>query len=272
MKKLPVTAIILAKNEEAMLPGCLKTLGWCKEIILIDDGSTDKTAEIAESAGAKVIAFKHQSFARRREEGAKYASQDWLFYIDSDERVTPQLAQEIQINLETNQFLAFQLIRENIFFGKLFQHGGWETDTVTRLIKANALRGWRGEIHESPLITGKTSVLKSPLLHFSHRTVADGLVKSASWTPVEAQLIAKANHQTVTFMRIVKKGLGEFWRRAVKNKGYQDGEAGMMESLIQAINRMLVYLQVWELQQTPPIKDLYAVKEREVEILWEQEK
>ena len=272
MKKLPVTAIILAKNEESMLPGCLKTLSWCKEIIMIDDGSTDKTAEIAESTGVKVISFKHQSFARRREEGAKYATQDWLFYVDSDERVTPQLAQEIQVNLENHHFLAFQLNRENIFFGKLFLHGGWETDTVTRLIKVSALRGWRGDIHESPLINGKITTLKSPLLHFSHRSVVDGLYKSASWTPIEAQLIAKAKNEQVGFMKVVKKGLAEFWRRAVKNKGYQDGEAGMMESLVQAINRMLVYLQVWELQQTPPIKDLYAVKEREVEILWEQVK
>ncbi len=272
MKKAAITAIILARNEAEMLPGCLKTLAWCKEIIVIDDGSSDNTSEIAENAGCKVISFKHQSFARRREEGAKFAAHDWILYIDADERIIPELAYEIQTVTSEMNYSAYQMNRENFFFGKIFQHGGWESDTVTRLIDRRKLRGWKGDIHESPLISGDVGILKTKLLHFSHRTIVSGLYKTAAWTPIEAQLLAKADNTKITFAVIIKKGLGEFWRRAIKNQGYRDGNMGLMESLIQAINRMLVYLQVWELQQTPPIKELYTVKEREVEILWEQHK
>ncbi|HNQ16597.1 MAG TPA: glycosyltransferase family 2 protein [Candidatus Woesebacteria bacterium] len=272
MKKAAVTAIILARNEAEMLPGCLRTIAWCKEIIVIDDGSSDNTSEIAENAGCKVISFKHQSFARRREEGAKFAAHDWILYIDADERIIPELADEMQRVVSESNNSAFQMNRTNIFFGKVFQYGGWETDTVTRLIDKRKLKGWKGDIHESPIISGTVGTLKTNLLHFSHRTIVGGLYKTAAWTPVEAQLLAKASTTKISFAIIIKKGLGEFWRRAIKYRGYHDGEPGLMESLIQAINRMLVYLQIWELQQTPPIKELYAVKEREVEILWEQHK
>ena len=270
MNKVAISAIVLAQNEASMLPNCLKTLTWCKEIILIDDGSTDSTAEIGENAGARVISFKHDSFSRKREEGAKHATNEWLLYVDSDERISPKLATEIQESILHRDKSAFRLVRENIFYGKLMRHGGWEQDSVTRLIKKDRLQSWIGEVHESPEIKGSLGVLKTPLLHFSHRSVSSGLKKSAIWTAMEAQLLFKASKDKVTFLHIIKKGFGEFWRRAVVNKGYQDGGVGLIESLTQAINRMLVYMQIWELQQSPTIEELYAIKDREVEILWEQ--
>ncbi|MCA9373252.1 glycosyltransferase family 2 protein [Candidatus Woesebacteria bacterium] len=272
MKKLPVSAIILAKNEATMLPGCLHTLRWCSEVLIIDDGSTDGTASVAEDAGARVISFKHQSFARKREEGAKHAASPWLLYIDSDERVTPELVAEISAALHEKQSLAaYSINRENIFFGQAMHHGGWETDVVTRLIKKDQLSGWKGEIHESPKISGEIGQLQEPLVHFSHRSVSDGLLKSADWTKTEALLLSKTIDKPVTLPVIIRKGLGEFWRRVIQKRGYRDGMVGYIEGLIQAINRVLVYIQIWEFQQSPPIPDLYAVKERELQILWEQQ-
>lgn len=270
MKQPTVSAIIIAKNEAAMLPGCLRCLQWCDEVLIVDDGSQDSTVEIADQFGARLISFKHRSFARKRDEGAKHAKSDWILFIDADERISPQLAQELQDKLMNQQLAAFQLRRTNVFFGKVMQHGGWEHDMVTRLFRANALKGWTGEIHESPNFTGEVGSVDQPLIHFSHRAIRDGLRKSADWTNTEAQLLIKAGVSPVRFWTVIRKGMSEFWRRAIVRRGYQDGQAGLMESLIQAINRMLVYMQVWELQQNPPIDELYAVKERELEIQWEQ--
>ena len=90
-----ITAVLIVHNEMAMLPQCFECLNWCQEIIVIDNGSVDGSAEYALSRGAKVINFSHSSFARLRNEALKAATGDWVAYIDPDERVIPTLAQEI---------------------------------------------------------------------------------------------------------------------------------------------------------------------------------
>jgi len=270
-RKAKISAIILTKNEAVMLPGCLATLGWCDEIILIDDKSNDKTIEIAENAGVKVISFSHPSFARRRMEGKKYASYDWLIYIDADERVTPALARRIQQTLTEKPYLAaLSFKRENIFYGQKLKYGGWQDDQVTRVFRKDKLIKWFGEIHESPEFQGELAQLSGVVLkHFSHRNTVDGLKKTARWTPKEAAALVQALKKPVTFKTILRKGLGEFWRRGLKWQGYRDGQVGLIEALIQAINRMLVYIQVWEKQQKPNIEELYKIAEEQVKLEWE---
>lgn len=270
--KPKITAIILARNEEAMIQNCLRTLNWCDEWLVIDDSSTDDTARKAESLGARVVEFSHSSFARKRNEALKHATGDWLFYLDADERVTPTLAKEILVNIETGTAEAFRCRRENFAYGHDFTHGGWENDWVTRVFKKQALSEWAGDIHESPIFEGKTLDLRSPLLHFTHRSTEENLRKSADWTKVEAELLYRAGEPPITFLTLLRKGVMEFFRRAFKKQGYRDGLAGLIEALVQGINRTLVYIQVWELQQKPPISERYQQREQQLRALWKREK
>jgi len=271
MKKIDISALIIAKNEEEMLAGCLSSLSWCREVVLIDDGSTDKTREIAESYGAKVISFKHSSFSRLREEALKRASYPWVFYIDADERVTPTLAKEIAVNIETNSADAFRISRENVFFGKKLAWGGWQDDKVERVFRKTKLSGWHGKVHETAKYSGKLLDLDTRLLHLTHKDVVSGLIKTANWTPIEASELFLANTPKVTFLTLVRKGWMEFFRRAVVRKGYKDGITGLVEAVIQGINRVLVYIQVWELQQKPSIKEKYQKLEKDLLKKWQKD-
>jgi len=270
--KSNITAIILARNEESMIPGCIRTLGWCSEILVIDDSSTDQTAQKAESLGARVVEFSHSSFARKRNEALKHAHGDWFFYIDADERVTPTLAKEILVNIETGAAPTLRLRRENYAYGYLFTYGGWQSDFVTRIFKKTALQEWTGEIHESPIYVGEVATLHSPLLHFTHRSTEENLHKSADWTKLEAQLLYKAGEKPVNFFTLIRKGVMEFVRRGIFQKGYRDGLAGLIEALVQGINRVIVYIQVWELQQKPTLTERYQKKDQELKQLWKREK
>lgn len=266
----PITAVVIAKNESKMIRECIQCLRWCSQILIIDTGSTDDTAQIAEQEQAQVIHYAHQSFAKVRNEALKHADQPWIMYIDADERVTPALAKEIAVGIETAAAEVFSFSRQNIFFGQEFKHGGWQKDLVTRVFKKSALQKWTGQIHESPQFTGSSKTLHSPLIHFSHRTVAEGLLKSASWTQLEAQQYVAAGFQAVTTWTVVRKMLGELYRRLLLQKGYADGQAGVFEAIIQACNKAFVFIQVWELQQNPPISDLYAAEESKIKQLWQQ--
>ena len=269
--KPTITGVVIARNEEKMILHCLLTLQWCDKLLVIDNGSTDSTADIAEKAGAKVISFKADSFSRVRDEALKHVSTDWLVYVDADERITPTLAKEIAVHTETNTAAALTFSRKNYFFGFPFSHGGWEDDTVTRAFRVASLEGWSGDIHESARWKGENVLLHSPLVHFTHRSVVENIRKSAEWTPMEAAAFIEAKIPPVEFKTILRKGILEFWRRAIRDKGYKDGTVGLIESLVQAMNRMWVYIQIWELQQEPSIADRYTYLEDEIQKKWQKD-
>jgi glycosyltransferase involved in cell wall biosynthesis len=269
--KQKITAIILTRNEEAMIEGCVRTLSWCDEILVLDDSSTDETTRKAESLGARVVQFSHPSFARKRNEALKHAKNGWVFYVDADERVTPTLAKEILVHIETEDAAAFRCRRENYSYGTYFQHGGWQNDWVTRVFKKDALEEWTGDIHESPVFSGTAFDLHSPLIHFTHRSTEENLRKSADWTKVEAELLYKSGVPPVTLFTLFRKGWMEIFRRGIKQNGRKDGMAGWIEAIVQGINRVIVYIQVWELQQKPSLPERYQKREQEITAMWKAE-
>lgn len=267
-----ITAIILVKNEELMLANCIETLRWCQEIVVVDTGSTDQSIEIAEKLGARVIQTHASSFAEKRTYPIDQISTDWVFYIDADERVVPQLSREILVQIETSSANALAIHRQNMMYGKFFNYGGWGQEYVTRIFRRSALTGWIGNIHESPVFHGDVIRLHTSLFHLTHRNTLDGLSKTMSWTPMEAQLLFDAGVAPVNHWTLLRKTLMEFIRRAFFKQGRKDGMEGIIEAGIQAMNRYLVYVQVWELQQQPSIAEKYHTKEFEYMKMWKKTK
>lgn len=265
-----ITAIIITKNEELMIANCVETLQWCQQIIVVDTGSDDQTVAIADRLGAKVIKTTATSFAERRNLPLESVKTDWVFYIDADERVTPQLAKEVLVQIETTQANALEMHRQNMMYGKYFQHGGWGQEWVQRVFRKTALAGWKGDIHESPIFDGEIVKLHSSLFHLTHRNTVDGLYKSAAWTPIEAKLLFDAGTPAVTGWVLLRKTVMEFIRRAFLWNGRKDGMEGIIEAGIQAMNRYLVYVQLWELQQQPPLTEKYHTKEMEFMKMWKK--
>lgn len=249
MKKTDISAIVITKNEDKMLKGCLSCLGFCAEIIIVDSGSTDKTLAIGKKFGAKICQEKTNNFARKRNLGAEKAQGRWLFYLDADERLGKKLQAEIQQAVAGSRYSAFKLPRLNLFFGKALAHGGWYPDWRTSLIKKEKLVEWFGIIHESPRIDGLVGRLTNHLVHLGHPSISDGFQKSGQWTGLEAKLLAQANHKPVGIANLAYPPLKEFYRRVIANRGFLDGQVGWLEGVIQAFNKFLVYAQLWELQQ-----------------------
>lgn len=268
--KPTITAIVIAKNEVDMISNCLDTLQWCDEVVVIDHESTDATSQLAIRLGARVVKSSG-TFADIRNAGWQACRSDWVIYIDADERVVPALAEEIQAVMLNHEHTAYSLSRSNVLYGHIMKNGGWNQDRVVRLFQRSQLVQWKGEIHEHAEITGSIGQLETQLLHLTHRNIVDGLNKSAEWTPLEAKLLYEANVKPVNLLMILRKGFMEVFRRAIIKKGYRDGLAGWVEALVQGVNRMLVYMQVWELQQRPTLPERYQKYESTVAQLWKRE-
>lgn len=268
--KPPLTVVVIARNEEQMIANCLDTLRWAKEVIVLDTGSEDRTKEIAKHSGAKVIEAEGSNFGQWRTEVLKNVSTPWVLYIDADERVTPKLSKAIIGRLNRDDYDAFSIERNNIHYGKWMQFGGWNNDRLLRLFKKEKLKGWKGKVHESAEIIGRIGQIEEPLVHLTHRSLFDGLRKSIEWTEIEAELLYQSDHPKVGPLRIMKVVVFDLLKRLFFKRAWKDGAEGMIEAMVQAMNRFLVYARLWEKQQQPPLEKRYDRIETQIQKLWKE--
>jgi len=248
---MKLSVIVLTKNEEKMLPGCLRSVHQlADEIIIVDSQSTDKTLEIAKKFGAKVFLHKWQGFSEQKNYGFKKANGDWILFLDADERVTPELREEIlqEIKKPKNLFSGYDIPRLNNILGKDLYFGGWYPDYQRRLVKKDKFKRWKGRLHEQMLVDGPTGKLKSNIYHITHRDLSSMIEKTREWSKIEAGLLCKADHPPVTWWRILRIMLTEFWERGIKKQGWRDGTVGWIEIIFQMFSRFITYARLWEMQ------------------------
>lgn len=234
LKVNKISGIVLVGGnvDQNLLKKCFDSISWCDEIVKVE------TKEIL------------GSFSEWRNEGAKRAKHNWLFYVDTDEEVTNELRTEIKTTISNLQFTnsAYAIPRKNTLLGHTMHWGGWYPDYVLRLIRKDKLKGWFGELHEQPLIDGKVGHLKKPLLHNSHRSLHDMVDKTNKWSEIEAKLLFESNHPNMNFLRFCSAGFREFWYRGIRKLGFLDGTVGIIEIIYQIYSRLITYSKLWEMQ------------------------
>lgn len=263
MNKL--SAIVLTFNEEEFLPGCLKSLNWVDEIVVIDAGSKDLTLQIAEEFKAKIIKNSWEGFPQQRNISAKHATGEWLLYVDADERVSNKLRQEIQNLLKKNKLLnnSYKIPHKNYILGKWLRFGGWYPEHQHRLIKKSAFNKWRGELHEHPDVDGSVGALEGDLIHLTHRGMQWMLEKSIKYTKLEAELRLKAGHPQVKAHHFFTAAAREFWYRCIIKSGWRDGVEGWLEIFYQAFNHFLIMAWLWEMQRNKSMQQIYKKLDEE---------
>lgn len=237
-----VSVITIAKNEEERIGKCLEALAWADERIVIDNGSTDKTVEVAKKHGARVVKSNSTSFAELRNLGPKEAKNDWILYVDADEIVSKELVNEIQnINKKS---AAYFIHRKNYYLG----HPWPFQENILRLFKKSALKNWHGDLHESPKVEGKTGQLKSPILHYTHRTLEEIVAKTNEWSEIEATLRVRSGHPPVVAWRLFRVMATAFFDSYIKQEGWRAGAVGLIESIYQSFSIFITYAKLWEFQ------------------------
>ena len=248
-KKVPVSVVILTKNEEEKIEDCLKSVwGWVDEIIVVDDESTDRTREIASKYADRVLVKKMDIEGKHRNWAYSQAKNDWIFSLDADEVVTPELKREIEKVVETSacEFTHFTVNLRNYIGKKWVKYGGWYPAPKVRLFKKNKLKYEESEVHPRIITEGKCGHLKADLLHFSYKNFEELFNSLNRQTTLEAKKwfrIYKENpkkaHYKMNFFHVVWRMLDRFIRSFIIKKGFKDGFLGFVIAVNSSLYQLL---------------------------------
>lgn len=228
-----LSVAILARDNELEIADCLESVAWADErIVILDARSNDRTAAIAQALGARVVVHPFEDFARQREFGLSLPRNEWLFYVDSDERGTPALGEEIRRVLQDKTKVGWWVPRRNFIWGQEIRHGGWYPDYQLRLLKVGyAHYDLTRAVHEVVRLDGEAGYLQEPLIHYNYRTFSQFFAKQRQYLEYEAAILHKRGVCPKPWT-YVSQPVREFWRRYVKLEGYRDGMWGLILCLL----------------------------------------
>lgn len=247
-----VSIAIIGHNESGHLRELLPRLKWATEIVYVDCNSADDSYLIAQKAGCKVFRQPNNPNLNVNKSFAiSQSTSDWIFYLDPDERIPENLAEEIVSKIsQPDSYRAFFVKRKNHYFGKWLKHGGQYPDLQLRLFEKNYASFPQRHVHERLQVRGKVGHLQNDLLHFPYLSISQYLQKFDFYTSFEANYLAehglKANFwNSGRFLIFIPTS--RFIRRYFFKLGFLDGWQGLFAALFDSINFMVRYFKLKEI-------------------------
>jgi glycosyltransferase involved in cell wall biosynthesis len=247
--KTRLSVAIITLNEERNLAECLASVAFADEIVVVDGGSQDGTCEIAQAAGARVIdAPDWLGFGIQKNRAIDACSGDWVLSIDADERVPQVLRDEILATLANPACDVYEMPRSSYYCGRFMRHSGWWPDYVRRLFRRGTARFSPAPVHESLQTDAKIGKLKSPLEHWSFRTMEQVLHKVNHYSSLSAPIVLQRG-QRPTVATAVLHGISAFLRTYLLKRGFLDGAHGFMLAVSNAEGSYYRYIKAMLLHQ-----------------------
>jgi len=240
-----LSALVVARDEEARIAECLASLGFADEIVVLLDRSQDRSAEIARAAGARVLEGKWELEADRRNAGIAACGGDWILEVDADERATPALSTEIRAALQAAPDGYFIVPMANYVGSHLVRHGWGAYNGVAAkpaLFRKGMKRWGSGRVHPQIELSGERQSLREPLQHFVYRDVSDMIARLNRYTDLAA-LDAIERGNVPPLGASLRRMASRAWKSYVARRGYREGGYGVALALFSALYPMLVHLK-----------------------------
>lgn len=243
-----LSLVVVARDEAENIAECLRSVPFADELVVVDNGSTDSTTDVARKMGALVIPAKNVfNFSQLKSLALRKASGEWVLSLDADERITPELSQEIIAVLSANPAHdGYAIPRKNFYLGKFLRYGGHFPDRQLRLIRHSRASLDGAPVHESFLVEGSVGRLKSPILHYTYPTLSDYFRKQSIYVPLMANNLARCNASKslpARFYYLFLRPVLRFIRRYFFKLGFLSGYLGFISACLDAITNISAYAE-----------------------------
>ena len=247
-KPLNLSVLILAKNEENNIADCIKGMLFAGEVIVIDDFSTDRTAEIAKSLGARVVQHAMEgNWGQQQTFAIEQAKYEWVYFIDADERMTDRLAEEIKRVVEKGEKYTYRNARLSYMYGQQIRHGGWFPDYGIHLFpkKGSYVTGFvHPQIHTD--YPEKKLPVEAYMIHYPYRDWEHYVSKLNFYTTLAAKKKA-AEGKKAGFLDIIGHSLAGFFKIFFLKSGWRDGKIGVILAFCHTYSEIMKYTKLYYL-------------------------
>lgn len=245
-----ISAVINTYNEEKHIQGCLESIKWVDEIVIVDMYSADRTIEIASKYTKLIYYYPRCGYVEpARNFAINKAHGEWILLIDADERLSPGLSENLRDIAKNCQYDVCRIYRDNYFWGQVLHHSGWQSDAPVRFFKKGFCSFEYGEVHVQPSVRGNIHTLQRELgflLHYPYESVSTFVRKMDNYTESEARKLLDKEKTAPGRMQMSARFLQEFCRRYFRRRGYRDGIRGFMASALMATYWFVAYVKLWE--------------------------
>ena len=258
-----ISACIIAFNEADRIGDCLASLDFCDDVVVVDSYSTDRTVEIAQATGARVLQRPFDGFRSQKQYAIEQARHDWVLCLDADERVGETLRASI-LQAREDGFgttAGYRFARLSDYFGRFLRHGNAYPDRVLRLFDRRR-GGWRGtrEVHEAASVDGPVRTLAGDLIHYPYRSLEQQLAKTQRYARMMAEHdFARGRRATLT--GLVLSPAWRFWRGFLLRGGFRDGWHGLVYAYVRANYVRQKAIMLWMLQHGLPVSTPTATQD-----------
>ncbi len=243
---IPVSVVIVTKDEEKNIRDALQSIKDIAEIIIVDAFSIDRTIDICREYTDKIYQTEWKGYAKQKQNAIEHAKGPWVFILDSDERFTEPLREEIAHMIKNNGvYSGFYVPRKNFFLGKWIRHGGWWPDYTLRLfLKDKAFMEDR-EVHEKVVVNGTVGYLKNPIEHYTYRTISEYIKKMENYSTLSVKELCNRKVKPSIFSMLINPCF-VFLKMFFLRQGFRDGIHGFILSVLYSFYTFLKYTKVWE--------------------------
>ena len=247
MKRHPLSVFILTYNEEHNIRGCLESVTWADEVIVVDSFSTDRTVEICKEYTDKIYQHEFKGFGRQRNIALEHTEHEWVLSIDADERVTAELKEEILERLHTNPDAdGYFVPRISHFFGFRIKHCGLYPDyRQLQFFNRKKMRYSEQLVHEGFELTGQAAHLKEHVLHYPFRTIEEFVRKMNMYSTLSAKDMVRAGKK-FSFHQLISHPTATFLRLYILKLGFLDGKIGFVLSSLYSYYTFMKYTKFWK--------------------------
>ena len=251
-----LSVVLITRNEIRNIGACLRSVAFADEVVVVDSGSTDGTVEAARAAGAHVIPTSDwPGFGPQKNRALEAATGDWVFSIDADEQVSPELAASLQAAIHSGKHDAWEVNRRSSYCGQYMAHSGWYPDRVLRLFRRGTARFSDDLVHERVVTAAAVGRLQGDLLHDSMPHFESVLDKLDRYSTAGALALMRKGVRG-SLAKALGHGWWAFVRTYVVKLGFLDGRLGLALAISNAEGTYYRYMKLWLLQrqEVPPVR------------------